>query len=99
MGWCVSNPPYSIFRDFLLKPMRIADNIVYLITVNHCWTKARIRDMRENGFGMREIFCVDTPKNFPPSGFQYGAIWFQRHWEGDIKMSFDIEKVQGNLEI
>lgn len=87
--WCVSNPPYSIFRKFLLHSMEIADNIVYLITVNHVWTKARIRDIRDGGFGIREIFCVDTPKNFPPSGFQYGAVWFRRGWEGDIALSFE----------
>lgn len=97
VDWCVSNPPYSIFREFLLHSMRIADNIVYLITVNHCWTKARIRDIRQNGFGIREIYCVDTPKNFPPSGFQFGAIHFQRGWEGDIRMAFDEGRLQPTL--
>ena len=99
VDYCISNPPYSLFRKFLIHSMEVADNIIYLITVNHCWTKARIRDLRENGFGIKEIYCVDTPRNFPPSGFQYGAIHFQRGWKGDIKMSFDENPIQGNLDI
>ena len=97
VDWIVSNPPYSLFRKFLLHSMEIADNIVYLITVNHCWTKARIRDLREHNFGIKEIFCVETPKNFPPSGFQYGAVHFQRGWAGNIKLSFSDSRVQPSL--
>ena len=56
VDWVVSNPPYSLFRRFLIHSMEIADNIVFLITVNHCWTRARVRDLREGGFGIKEIF-------------------------------------------
>lgn len=87
--WIISNPPYSIFRSFLQHSMELADNIVFLITVNHIWTKARIKDIRECGFGIKEIYCCDTPSNFPPSGFQYGAVHFKRGWTGEIKLSFD----------
>ena len=99
VDWIVSNPPYSLFREFLRHSMRIADNIVYLITVNHCWTKARIRDLREHGFGIREIYCVATPDNFPPSGFQYGAVHFQRNYANGIAMTFDKGYIQEDLGI
>lgn len=95
--WIVSNPPYSIFRKFLIHSMEIAHNIVFLITVNHVWTKARIRDMKEHEFGIKEIYCCDTPSNLPPSGFQYGAVWFQKDWDGDITLSFDESPVQDLL--
>ena len=97
VDWCVSNPPYSLFRKFLVHSMEVADNIVFLITVNHIWTRARVRDIKEFGFGVKEIFCVDTPKNFPPSGFQYGAIYFQRGYKGDIRMSFDTDVLTQQL--
>ena len=42
--------------------MEIADNIVYLTTINHYTTKRRIREMRNAGFGVKEFYCVDTPK-------------------------------------
>lgn len=99
VDWIISNPPYSLFRKFLLHSMDLAKNIVYLITVNHVWTKARMRDIKEKGFGIKEIYCVDTPKNFPPSGFQYGAVHFRKGWKGDIKLTLDEKPQQGRLEI
>lgn len=97
VDWCVSNPPYSLFRTFLIHSMEVANDIVYLITVNHMWTKARVRDLREFGFGMKEIFCVETPDNFPPSGFQYAAVHISKGYEGEIKLTFASDVVQNLL--
>lgn len=96
--WIISNPPYSIFRNFLLHSMDLADNIVFLISVNHVWTKARVRDVRERGFGLREIYCFETPPQFPPSGFQFGAVHFKKGWTGDVRLSFDETEKQGFFE-
>lgn len=86
--WCVSNPPWSQLRDFTMRAMGLADDIVWLCTVNHFWLKARLRDMREQGFAIREIALVDTPPlPWPQSGFQLGAIHVQRGYTGDIKLS------------
>jgi hypothetical protein len=87
MDWIVTNPPWSQFRKFLNRSMEVADNIVFLITINHVWTKARVRDVREAGFGIKEILLCEMPKTFPQSGFQLGAIHWQRGWTGDIKLS------------
>jgi len=85
--WIITNPPWSLFRPFLQRSMQLADNIVFLITVNHCWTKARVRDVKAAGFGLKEILLCDMPKEFPQSGFQLGAMHWQRGWSGDIKLS------------
>ncbi len=86
--WCVGNPPWSQYMPFLEKAMTIADNVVYLYTVNGVWMKARIRQMRAAGFGIREIGLVATPpKPWPQAGFQIGVTHFQRGWVGDIKLS------------
>ena len=90
----MTNPPWSLFRKFLVHAMEIADDVYYLITVNHVWTKARIRNLREHGFGIREIYLVDTPQNFPQSGFQVGVVHFQRGWNGDIHLTRDSESVK-----
>ena len=67
--------------------MELADNVYFLITVNHLWTKARLRDIEENNFGLKEICIFDTPKEFPQSGFQCGMIYLKRNYKGDIKFS------------
>lgn len=86
--WIITNPPWSQVRPFLRHAMTLANNIVFLITVNHAWTRARVRDVREGGFGIHEILLVDTPPNpWPQSGFQLGAIHWQRGYKGPINLT------------
>lgn len=83
--WIITNPPWSKVAAFLEKGMEVADNIVFLITVNHIWTNKRQRLIKEAGFGIKEI-CTMTqpPKPWPSSGFTLAAIHFQRAWDGPI---------------
>ena len=85
VNWIITNPPYSKFRKFLQHSLEISDNIVFLTTINHLWLKARIRDIEEKGFGIKEIIIFDTPKSFPQSGFQIGAFYLQKDYFGDIR--------------
>ena len=76
-------------QQFLKHGMEIADNIVYLTTINHYTTKRRIRDMREYNFSVAEVYCVHTPsKPWPQLGFQLAAVHTQRDYEGDVKLSY-----------
>lgn len=85
--WIVTNPPWSQIRPFLAHSMELAYDVVFLMTVNHVWTKARMRDVKAAGFGIKEICLCEMPKEFPQSGFQLGAIHFQQFWAGDIRLS------------
>ena len=79
-----------MMRQFLQHGMTIADNIVYLTSINHYTTKRRIQDMQAAGFGIKEFFCVDTPaKPWPQSGFQLAAVHTARGYDGPIKLSFN----------
>jgi hypothetical protein len=89
VDWIITNPPWSKMQQFLLHGMKVSDNIVYLTTINHYTTKKRIRDMRENNFAIKEIYCVPTPqKPWPQLGFQLGAIHTQRNYNGGIQMTY-----------
>lgn len=85
--WIITNPPWSRIRAFLVHSFAHADNVVFLMTVNHVWTKARLREMRSAGFGLREILLVPTPPGFPPTGFQLGAIHYQRGYQGPLGLA------------
>ncbi|NJK92876.1 MAG: hypothetical protein HC904_14275 [Blastochloris sp.] len=87
VDWIVTNPPWSKIRVFLQHGMRWSDNIVFLLTINHIWTKARLRDMQTAGFGLKEICLLEMPESFPQSGFQLGAVHVQRGWSGDIRLT------------
>lgn len=86
--WIITNPPWSKIRDFLTKSFEVADNVVFLMTVNHAFTKARIRLLREKGFGIKEILFCDMPKDFPQSGFQLGAVHYQRGYTGLVEFNY-----------
>jgi hypothetical protein len=88
--WIVTNPPYSKYRDFLNKSMAVADNIVFLQLINATFYKARLRDMRQAGFGIKEIWCIDTPKEFPQFGFQMGCVHYKWNWIGPITFSKEL---------
>jgi hypothetical protein len=79
VDWIITNPPFSLFRAFLNKSMDVADNIIFLTTINHFWLKARIRDIIQKGFTIKEIWCLDTPKTFPQSGFQVGCVYLSNN--------------------
>lgn len=87
VDYIFTNPPWSQIRKFLLHSYELADNIYMLFTINHLWTKARLKDMKKNGFGIKEICLFDTPKNFPQSGFQCGMVYLKRGYNGDVKIS------------
>lgn len=90
VDWIITNPPYSKVRSFLLHSYKITKNILFLVPTCHILSlKARRRDMKEAGFGIKKVLECDTPKTFPPSGFQLGVVHLQK--------GFDDSKMWGTL--
>jgi len=85
--WIITNPPWSQVRRFSQHALSLADHVVFLITINHLWTRARLRDIKTAGFGLREIVMMDTPADFPPMGFQLGAVQLSRGWTGPVTLT------------
>lgn len=87
--WIVTNPPWSQFRPFLAKSMQVADNVVFLVTMNHFFTKARMRDVAAAGFGFVEALLVETPPEpWPQSGFQVAAVHLRKGHRGPMTFSY-----------
>jgi hypothetical protein len=82
VDWIITNPPWSKIKLFLEKSLIISDNIVFLLTINHIFTKARLRLIEKHGFGIKEILFVDTPKEFPQMGFQLGFVYLMKNYNG-----------------
>ena len=87
VDWIISNPPWSEFRAFNIHAMSLATNVVWIIPLVHFSSRARIRDVRDAGFGLKEILLLDTPKEWPQGGFQIAALHFQKGFKGRTKMS------------
>ena len=87
VDWIITNPPYSILGQFLEGSIYTADNIVFApIFSTQIWSsKKRLRVIRDEGFGVKEMILIDTPpKPWPQTGFQYAAFHLQRGHKGDI---------------
>jgi hypothetical protein len=85
VDWIITNFPWSLHRKCINHSMKISDNIVSLVTLNHLLAlKARLKDVRNAGFFIREIITMPTPKEFPASGFQLGTILLNKS-KGDCK--------------
>ena len=88
VDWIMTNPPWSHMRPWLNKCMEVAPNIVLLCPLVHFVTKARLRDIFSKDYGLKEFLCVETPpKPWPASGFQLGAMYLQRGFNGGLKIS------------
>lgn len=87
VDWVFTNPPWSRLADFLSHAMRVTDNIVFVAPYPNLTTKARLRRMHAAGFGLAEIVRLDTPKEWPQSGFQLVAAWIRRGDDGNCRMS------------
>lgn len=94
VDWIITNPPWSKFRAFLNHSMKLADDIVFLVTLNHFFTRARLRDVRAAGFGFVEILLFETPaKPWPQSGFQVVAGHIRRGHDGPMTFSHANDKI------
>lgn len=88
VDWVVSNPPWSQWREFTQRAMAVSDNIVWLCLVNALFMKARLRDMEQAGFGIKEILLVPTPlPPWPQAGFALAACHIKRGHKGPIEFS------------
>lgn len=86
--WTCTNPPWSKFRKFLQLSMGISDHVVFLATLTHFMTRARLQEIAWAGFGLREAYCVDTPgPPWPSSGFQLAAVHLERGYRGGLVFS------------
>lgn len=92
VDWIVTNPPFSMVREFLNHSYKLSDNIVFLVPLNSIvGLKARMRDMRENNFGIKKIIFVPSPNDlgfdeWPQSGFQLSIVHLQKNYKGQTKM-------------
>lgn len=89
VDWIVSNPPYSIFSEFLRHSFTVAENIVYLVPINKVFNSTKmIRDVWTWG-GVPTIYVVASGGELGfPIGFAIGAVHFKRGFKGGTNIVF-----------
>jgi len=89
VDWIVSNPPYSIFADWMAHSLEIANNIVYLIPLAKVFSaEKRIRDIyRVAGIVETRLYGSGTSLGFP-FGWPCGAVYIRIGYKGPMIWSF-----------
>ena len=89
VDWIVSNPPYSVFSDFLRHSFTVAENIVYLIPINKPFNSDRMMKEIWAWGGIVTILVIGpgAALNFP-IGFCIGAVHFKKGYHGGINIVF-----------
>lgn len=99
VDWIITNPPWSKLRQFLVKAMQTADNIVFLSALTHYSTKARVSAMRDHGYAMRSfVLCPEPRGDWPRSGFQLGAAHIERGWTGPCEFIDRVDEWRHTVE-
>lgn len=89
VNWIISNFPWSKYRAFLKHSMELSDNIVSLQMINAIFMRARLRDIQEMNFGIKQILFIDhPPKPFIQTGIQLGVIHLQKKYNGDCHFQY-----------
>jgi len=89
VDWIISNPPYSIFAQFLDHSFKIARNIVYLIPINKPFNSYALIQRISLWGGIKHIYIIGSGAKLKfPIGFCIGAVYFQKGYHGEMKLSF-----------
>ena len=95
VDWLVSNPPYSIFADFLTHSLKVSRDIVYLIPLAKVFSaEKRIRDIYSvGGIVAVRLYGSGTALGFP-FGWPCGAVHIRVGYRGPMDWTFYIPNDQ-----
>ncbi len=87
--WIISNPPYSIFHEWMKHSYEVADNIVYLLPTFKVFNALGLcRLYKEKGW-IKHIRLYDTGKKIEWSRSRpIVAAYFKKGYDGDTSWSF-----------
>jgi len=89
VDWIISNPPYSLLREFSRHAFSLADNIVWLIPADRYFRAWRfVLETYEYG-GLQTLRWYDSGGRIGfPMGNPVAALHWRRSYSGPINVSF-----------
>jgi len=83
VDWIITNPPYSIFPQFLEKCFEVADNVALLIPLAKLVSSLKRINMVMDYGGIVSMRVIGASKCGFPFGFPAAAIHMQRGYDGN----------------
>lgn len=89
VDWVISNPPYSMTREWFRHSYEVADHLCYLVPLRNVFSGyGFVREIYEFG-GIREMRVYGTGGRLGfPMGNAVGALHVERAYRGDCTFSF-----------
>jgi len=85
VDWIITNPPYSIYDEFLIKSFEVADNIVLLVPLAKAFKSQKIDNEIQKYGGLKEVVFLGGGQkvgfNF---GFPVGCLYYQRGYNKNL---------------
>ena len=82
VDWIITNPPYSIFPQFLEKCFEVADNVALLIPLAKLVSSLKRINMVMDYGGIVSMRIIGASKCGFPFGFPAAAIHMKRGYDG-----------------
>lgn len=89
VDWIIGNPPYSIFKDWMIHSYEVADNIVYLLPMFKVFNALGLcRIYKQNG-QIKHVRIYDTGRDIDWARSRpIAAVYFQKNYKGDTSWSY-----------
>jgi len=89
VNWVITNPPFSIYDDFLIHSFEISDNVVFFCPLNKAFKSKKIDKKIEEYGGLKEVIMMGTGGQHGfPFGFPVGCLHYQKNYtENNIKLT------------
>lgn len=83
VDWIISNPPFSVFDDFLKHSFEISNNVVYLIPLYKVFKSKKYFDMVNNYGGIKEVLIIGSGSVCKFNmGFLVGMVHYKKNYKG-----------------
>lgn len=83
VDWIITNPPYSIFPQFLEKCFEVADNVALLIPLAKLVSSLKRINMVMDYGGIVSMRVIGASKCGFPFGFPAAAVHMKRGYDGN----------------
>ncbi len=85
VDWIITNPPYSIYNDFLVHCFELADNIVFLCPIAKAFKSLTTERLVAKYGGLKEIWLIGGGSSCGFAfGFPTGCLYYKKNYTTGI---------------
>jgi hypothetical protein len=89
VDWIITNPPYSLVKEFLMHSFELSPNVVFLVPLHNFFRSASfMKTCRDFGWIKHIRIYGNGGKLGFPMGNPVGALYFVRSYVGDTSWSW-----------